>query len=392
MKITRILEADLPITSPGANAMVDFAGLTTSAVAIETDLRRDGRALTGYGFGSIGRWGAGGILRDRMIPRLMRAPPDSLLDESGLLDPFRCWDAAMRNEKPGGHGERAVAMGALDMALWDLRAKAEGVPLYRLIADRFRGGEADADVAVYAAGGYYDPTGGKTALADELRGYLDLGYREVKIKIGALPLARDMDRIETAIAVMGGASRVAVDANGRFDLPAALDYARALAPLGLRWFEEAGDPLDYRLQAVLAEHYDGPLATGENLFSSRDARNLLRYGGMRPDRDILQFDCGLSYGLPDYLRTLDALREHGWSRRRVHPHGGHQMSLHLAAGLGLGGNESYPGVFQPLGGFDDAALIVDGRVTLSDAPGVGLERKAVLYRWLQNTFASVTSI
>lgn len=383
MKIVRILEKDLPITSPGANSMVDFAGLTTTAIAIVSDRMQDGGPVIGYGFGSIGRWAVGGILRDRLIPRLMRADPAALRDEDGLIDPFRCWSQAMSNEKPGGHGERAVAMGAIDMALWDLRAKVEGKPLYRLLADRFRGGVADRDVAVYAAGGYYRPDKGVQALVDELKGYLDLGYIQTKIKIGGVPLSEDMIRIEAAIATMGGADRVAVDANGRFDLETALTYARALAPLGLRWFEEAGDPLDYRLQAVLAENYDAPLATGENLFSNQDARNLLRYGGMRPDRDILQFDCGLSYGLPDYLKTLDELRNHGWSPRAVHPHGGHQMSLHLAAGLGLGGNEAYPGVFQPLGGFSDSMDICDGRVELPEIPGVGIEQKSALYCWLR---------
>ncbi|MBZ4691186.1 MAG: Mandelate racemase/muconate lactonizing enzyme-like protein [Cereibacter sp.] len=383
MKILRILEKDLPITSPGANALVDFAGIATTAVAVVTDAVHDGRPLVGYGFGSIGRWAVGGILRDRMIPRLMRAQSDSLLDETGMIDPFRCWSVAMSNEKPGGHGDRASAMGALDMALWDLRAKAEEKPLYRLLADRFSGGKVDADVAVYAAGGYYQPGKGDQALVDELKGYLNLGYREVKIKIGALPLAEDMKRIEAAVRTMGDGSCVAVDANGRFDLQTALAYGRALAPLGLRWYEEAGDPLDFRLQAVLAEEYDGPLATGENIFSHQDARNLLRYAGMRPDRDILQFDCGLAYGLPDYLKTLEELRRHGWSTRQVHPHGGHQMSLHLAAGLGLGGNESYPGVFQPLGGFADVTQVVDGRVTLPEVPGVGLELKASLHQWIR---------
>ena len=102
--------------------------------------------------------------------------------------------------------------------------------------------------------------------------------------------------------------RLAVDANGRFDLPTAIAYAKALAPYNLFWYEEAGDPLDYALQAELAQHYPPPMATGENLFSTADARNLIRYGGMRPDRDWLQFDCALSYGLVEYLRTLAMLR------------------------------------------------------------------------------------
>ncbi len=111
------------------------------------------------------------------------------------------------------------------------------------------------------------------------------------------------------------------------------------------------------------------MATGENLFSHQDARNLIRYGGMNPDRDWLQFDCALSYGLVEYLRTLEMLKENGWSTRRVVPHGGHQMSLNIAAGLHLGGNESYPGVFQPFGGFADGIAVENGYVGLAGSSG-----------------------
>ena len=183
------------------------------------------------------------------------------------------------------------------------------------------------------------------------KGYLDRGYTVVKMKIGGAPLADDCKRIETVLKMLPAGCKLAVDANGRFDLDTAVAYAKALRQYDLFWYEEAGDPLDYELQAKLAEHYPGPMATGENLFSMQDARNLIRYGGMRPDRDWLQFDCALSYGLVEYLRTLEMLKSYGWSWRRCIPHGGHQMSLNIAAGLGLGGNESYPDLFQPYGGF-----------------------------------------
>jgi L-alanine-DL-glutamate epimerase-like enolase superfamily enzyme len=147
----------------------------------------------------------------------------------------------------------------------------------------------------------------------------------------------------------------------------------------LFWYEEAGDPLDYALQSELSKRYPLPMATGENLFSHQDARNLIRYSGMHADRDWLQFDCALSYGLVEYLRTLDVLEQNKWSSRRVVPHGGHQMSLNIAAGLHLGGNESYPGVFQPFGGFADGIAIENGYVGLPDAPGVGFETKSDLF-------------
>jgi L-alanine-DL-glutamate epimerase-like enolase superfamily enzyme len=267
----------------------------------------------------------------------------------------------------------------LDMALWDALAKVERKPLWRLLAERFNNGAADETAWVYAAGGYYYPGKDVEQLQDEMRRYLDLGYDTVKMKIGGVPLADDMKRIEAVLAVVGEGRRLAVDVNGRFDLQTGLDYARAIAPLNLRWYEEPFDPLDYLPHAALAREYAGPIATGENLFSMQDARNLIRYGGLRPDRDILQFDPALSYGLVEYLRTLDMLRGHGWSPRRCVPHGGHQFALNIAVGLGLGGNESYPQVFAPFGGFADNTPVVQGRIKMPDIPGIGFEAKAALY-------------
>jgi D(-)-tartrate dehydratase len=146
----------------------------------------------------------------------------------------------------------------------------------------------------------------------------------------------------------------------------------------LKWYEEPGDPLDFELNAAVAAESKVPVATGENLFSLADTRNLLRYGGMRRDRDYLQMDPALSYGTVEYLRILDMMRAHEWSPSRCIPHGGHQMALQIAAGLGLGGNESYPGIFQPFGGFADGVPVRGGRVSIPDAPGIGIEQKSAL--------------
>jgi L-alanine-DL-glutamate epimerase-like enolase superfamily enzyme len=381
MRIVDIRETVVPIKSEIRNAYIDFSQMTVSVLALVTDVIRQGKPVVGYGFNSNGRYAPSGLLRDRFIPRLRAAEPGMVVDKSGEnLDPFRIWDVVMRNEKPGGHGERSVAVGVLDMAVWDAVAKIAGLPLYRLLADRFRGGRFDGKVFVYAAGGYYYPDKNLLALQNEMRGYLDLGYSVVKMKIGGAPLAEDLRRIEAVLKILKSPDQLAVDANGRFDLETAIAYARALAPYKLRWYEEAGDPLDYELQASLAEHYPEPMATGENLFSLQDARNLIRYAQLRSDRDILQFDCALSYGLVEYLRILDMLKEYGWSPARCIPHGGHQMSLNIAAGLGLGGNESYPGIFQPFGGFADGIAVEDSYVKLPEIPGVGFEAKSELFR------------
>ncbi len=383
MRIVDVREATVPIRSAIRNAYIDFSQMTVSVVALLTDQRRDGRPVVGYGFNSNGRYAAGGLLRERFIPRILRAAPRTLLDPGGRnLDPAKVWACAMSNEKPGGHGERSVAVGVLDMAVWDAVAKVEDKPLHRLLAERYNDGRADERVFVYAAGGYYYPGKDLARLQDEVRGYLDLGYTTVKIKIGGASLDQDLRRVEAVLALLGSGQSLAVDANGRFDLDTALAYARALAPYRLRWLEEAGAPLDYALQAELGQAYDGPMATGENLFSLPDARNLVRYAGLRPGRDVLQFDCALAYGLVEYRRILAMLERHGWSARSCVPHGGHQMALNVAAGLGLGGNESYPQVFQPFGGFADDLAVQDGQVGLPDLPGIGFEAKRELHRVL----------
>ncbi|URW93039.1 mandelate racemase/muconate lactonizing enzyme family protein [Pantoea agglomerans] len=380
MRILDVVEITKPIASPIRNAYIDFSKMTTSLVAVVTDVEVDGRRVVGYGFNSNGRYGQGGLIRERFRNRILEADPESLLNGKGNnLDPHKVWAVMMSNEKPGGHGERSVAVGTLDMAIWDATAKIANKPLFRLLAE-IKGVEANPRVFVYAAGGYYYPGKDLGALRQEMRGYLNRGYNVVKMKIGGASLDEDRRRIEAVLEEIGSEARLAVDANGRFDLETGIAYAKMLREYPLFWYEEVGDPLDYSLQAALSEFYPGAMATGENLFSHQDARNLLRYGGMRPDRDYLQFDCALSYGLVEYLRTLDVLEQFGWSPSRCIPHGGHQMSLNIAAGLGLGGNESYPDLFQPYGGFPDSVKVEDGHIIMPELPGIGFEGKSDLIK------------
>lgn len=380
VRIVDIREVTKPISSSIRNAYIDFSKMTLSLVAVVTNVFRDGKPVVGYGFNSNGRYGQGSLLRERIRPRILEAKPESLLDDTGEnLDPHKVWAAMFQNEKPGGHGERSVAIGTVDMAVWDAVAKIAGRPLFRLLAERYGNGQADARVFVYAAGGYYYPNQDLGKLRAEMRSYVDRGFTVVKKKIGGAPLEEDLRRIEAVLAEIDGEAQLAVDANGRFDLATAIAYAKELRQYPLFWYEEPGDPLDYELQRELAQHYPGPMATGEDLFSMQDARNLIRYAGMRRDIDWLQFDCALSYGLVEYLRTLAMLKDYGWSPRRCIPHGGHQMSLNIAAGLGLGGNESYPDLFQPYGGFPDGVRVEGGYITMPELPGIGFEGKSDLY-------------
>lgn len=379
MRITGIQERTIPI-SRYDDPELPSGGLTTSVVAIATDVLRDGRPVVGFGFSSFGRFGQGGLIRERFAPRLLAAREGDLTSNSdGTLDPVRAWDLMMQGEKPGGHGERCVAVGTLDMALWDLAAKIAGEPLYRLLARRAGRDSAQAAVPVYAAGGYYYPTDDLNRLTDEVRRLLDLGYTRVKIKVGARPLAEDLLRVEAVLRLLPGGDHLAVDAMNVHTPEAAVWVASALAPYRLGWLEDVCDPLDYETQAEVARTYDPPLAAGEALFAFAEARNLVRYGGLRPDRDVLVFDPVHCYGLPEYLRILTMVEAHGWFRQACLPHGGHLFALHVAAGLGLGGAEANPLSFQPFGGFADRARVSGGYMLPPEAPGIGFETRSSLY-------------
>jgi D(-)-tartrate dehydratase len=381
MRIVDIRETAIPLKSKLANSSFDFSEMTTSVVAVITDVVRNGKPVCGFAFNSTGRYACGAQMRERFIPRIMKAAPDALLDASGNnLDPDRILAVMLRREKIGGDAERSIGIGTIDVAVWDAVAKIADKPLHRVLAERFSGGKVPDKVFCYVGGGWYWPGQTIKDLQDEMRHHLDAGYAMVKMKVGGLPLDEDVRRLEAVLEVVGSGDRLAVDANGKFQRDEALAYAKALAPFKLRWFEEPCHPLDYALFAELASVYAPPLATGENLYSTQDVENLVRFGGFRAGRDIIQVDPPQAYGIGQYARTLDMLAKHGWSRTSLFPHGGNQMSLSMAAGFGLGGAESYPGVFGDFGGFADDARVEDGAITLSDRPGIGFEGQAALYK------------
>ena len=380
MRITDIRETAIPLRSTLRNSSFDFSEMTTSVVTVITDVMRAGKPVCGFAFNSTGRYACGAQMRARFIPRILSAPPDTVTDGAGLLDPEKIFACMMKREKAGGHSERSIAIGTIEVAVWDALAKIINVPLYRLLAERFSGGTAPEKVFCYVGGGWYWPGQTIQHLQDEMRRHLDAGYTLVKMKVGGLPLEEDLRRLEAVLHVVGSGDNLAVDANCKFERAEALRYAQALAPFKLRWFEEPCDPLDFALLAELAGIYAPPLATGENLYSTQDVENLVRFGGWRSDRDIIQIDPPQAYGITQYARTVAMLERQGWRRTSLFPHGGNQMSLAIAAGFGLGGAESYPGVFGDFGGFAGDAVIANGAITLSDRPGIGFEGQSALYR------------
>jgi L-alanine-DL-glutamate epimerase-like enolase superfamily enzyme len=388
MRITDIRETSIALNSTLKNSSIDFSEMTTSVVAVITDVKRDGKPVVGYAFNSTGRYACGAQMRARFIPRILKAEPASLLNEEGdNLDPEKILAVMMRNEKSGGHSERSIGIGTIEVAAWDAVAKIAGKPLHVLLAER-HGGKVLDKCFVYVGGGWYAPGKGIAELQDEMKRHLDAGYTMVKMKVGGAPLDEDMRRIEAVKSILPSHAELAVDANSKFDRGEALRYAKAMAPYRLRWFEEPCDPLDYATLSDISDAYPHALSTGENLFSQQDVENLVRFGNLKPARrDVIQVDPPQAYGIAQYARTLTALEKYQWPRAGHFPHGGNQMSLAIAAGFGLGGAESYPGVFGVFAGFADDAVIVDGFISLSDRPGIGFEGQAALYAVMRDLAA-----
>ncbi len=372
MRIVAVNERTIPLSAASRNASISFDAMTASAIAIVTDANDGGKPLTGIGFDSVGRYGHGALLRERFIPRLLAADPDDYADGDGGIDPEKVWAVAMRNEKPGGHGERSGAIGLIDAAAFDLAAKRKGLPLWAYLADRYRRPAVNV-IDIYASGGHYRSDDDIGHLRKDIQKAIARGHRRFKIKVGGIALAEDVRRIEAVLSMLESGMTLAVDGNGTFSRDTAFAYAEALSGLPLAWIEEPVHPLDYDLHRDMAERFPSPIATGENLFSADDARNLLRYGGLRPDRDILQFDISLSYGIVEYGRILDIMSDHGWSRARCAPHAGHLLAFNVVAGLGLGCAETAIDENGLFGKLTSAVPVADGRATLSERAGAGLE-------------------
>src|SRR4029453_4254072 len=196
MRILDIRETAIPLKSELKNSSFDFTEMTTSVVAVITDVVRDGRMVVGFAFDSTGRYACGAQMRARFIPRILAAKPEALLDDTGAnLDPGKILAAMMQREKSGGHSERSIAIGTIEVAVWDAVAKIAEKPLHRVLAERYNGGKVAEKVFCYVGGGWYFPGQTVRDLQDEMRRHLDAGYTMVKMKVGGLPLPEEVRRV-----------------------------------------------------------------------------------------------------------------------------------------------------------------------------------------------------
>src|SRR5579872_1851469 len=211
MRIVDIRETSIPLRSSLANSGFDFSEMTTSVVAVITDVVREGRTVAGFAFNSTGRYACGAPMRARFIPRILSADPATMVDETGEnFAPAKALACMMQREKAGGHSERSIGIGTIEVALWDAVAKIEGKPLHRVLAQRFNHGRIADRVFCYVGGGWYFPGQTQQDLRDEMRRHLDAGYTMVKIKVGGAALDEDLRRVEAVLEVVGGGEHLAV--------------------------------------------------------------------------------------------------------------------------------------------------------------------------------------
>src|SRR5690606_29537626 len=213
MRIVEVRAKTVRVDTNMFNARGARVNSAATVVAAITDVVRNGRPVIGYSFSATGFQPPTHQLEERFIPKLLQLKEDDLNLDARYFDPAATLSALKKNEKFGGDGERATAIGTIECAVWDVVAKLAQVPVYKLAADRYNGGKITDIVECYVGGGWYSPDKGLAELRDEVKKYLDMGYRTVKIKVGGIPVADDLKRVEAALSVVEDPKCLAVDAN-----------------------------------------------------------------------------------------------------------------------------------------------------------------------------------
>ena len=274
----------------------------------------------------------------------------------------------------GRRGAMLRAVSAVDIALWDLRAKRCGEPLARLL-----GASITRPLPAYASGGYYRPDDGSPAesVTAEIRASQQRGLCDHKIKVGGLSVAEDAARVAAAIQTIDGRGRLALDANNAYPtvaeaLRAAREFERAAGSAGLWWFEEPLSPDNIAGHAQLAATLETPIATGEIHQTRWDFAQLIE----RHAADILQPDVGVVGGVTEFLRIAHTAESFDLP---IAPHWHANLHAQLAAALPGTLTIEYFDLanniynFEALVTEESRLQITDGQIVLSDRPGIGIE-------------------
>jgi L-alanine-DL-glutamate epimerase-like enolase superfamily enzyme len=260
-----------------------------------------------------------------------------------------------------------AAIGGIDQALWDIQGKAAGMPVFRLL------GAENKPVFTYATGGYYIEGQKPTACAEELAGFVAQGYTAVKLKTGAGTIAEEAARVRATRDAIGRDTLLMLDMNAAYDLPACIEFARAVQPYDVFWLEE---PLHWYLQPAdfvrLAQATPIPLAHGEREITRFTARDFIAVGAIR----YVQFDATRYAGFTEALRVAHFADQHGVM---VSPHHAPELHAHLVAAFPRTGfaveSHGSPEHRDPIwiGLFKERAQVKDSYVHMNEKPGFGIE-------------------
>lgn len=285
---------------------------------------------------------------------------DRLLGEDPL-DSARNWHRMFTGwRKPVVKGDALMSMGGVDNALWDLRGKILGQPVYRLLGG-FR-----SRVPAYAAGGYYEEGKGLDELGAEMATFVAAGYKGVKMKVGGATIKEDVRRVQAAREAIGPDIRLMVDANDAWTAAEAMRFGAAAQEYDLEWFEEPCWPDDIEGMALLRSKLRVPIATGEIEFTRWGFRDLIERGAV----DVVQADPHLCGGLTEWVRIAALASAH---HLVMAPHGNHYVGAHAVAGVDNGYIvESYAGMSPWQEEFIGGITFDDGDLILPDAPGLGI--------------------
>lgn len=334
---------------PYRNSILTTSRKGLSLVHVDTD-----EGLSGVAFGTGGPMVSGPI-RERVLGQ-------------DPIDAARLWHRMFTGwRKPVAKGDALSAIGAVDNALWDLRGKILGQPVYRLL-----GGFRDR-VPAYAAGGYYEEGKGPAELARELCGFVEAGYRSVKMKIGGAPFAEDVERVRVAREELGPDIRLMIDANNAWNATEAIRFGRAVERYDVGWFEEPCWPDDMAGAAEVCRALDMPVASGEIEYTRWGFRDLIEQRAA----DIVQADPLTCGGLTEWTRIATLASAH---HLPVAPHGNHYLGAHAVAAVDNGMIvESYARLQAWQDDFFEPMELVEGDLVLPRRPGLGIvvDEKAV---------------
>ncbi len=333
---------------PITNGLHTYNDVEMALVRIQTD-----EGVEGIGLGS------GGAIWRSTIERL--AP---LLIGEDPINTERLWSKMWVPKLIGRRGLTTRAISSIDIGLWDLRAKVAGMPLYKLL-----GGFRDK-VPTYIAGGYYEEGKGLKELAAEMEENVRMGAQAIKMKVGAVPIAQDVERVRVVRDAIGPDVKLLVDANCAYRWYSAVQFARQIEQYDIFWFEEPVGPDDYDGHRKLAQATSIPIATGENEYTRYGFRDLIRHDAAA----IFNADAKVLGGVTEFMKVAALAQAHDLD---IAPHGSQDIHVHLVAAISNGLIlEFYRDNFDPMWGKiyeETLRLNADGTVSPPAAAGIGIK-------------------